>query len=194
MNKFSLVSELTKNRITDYSFIVAFFIIFSFFVLFAIKPNLETAFKLQREITALRALDQNYNDAITQIVDVQTKLLEHRDDAILLDQALPDTPSVHSMIGDMQTSASGAGVQIGKINIAEINLKKTENPAMRRYLVTMETTSQFAEVKNFIDSFFSQRRLKLVKRVDIGRADGQTEDASASSQLRVTFDLEGYYL
>ena len=189
---YSSVKDKILNRKTaDYSFIVVFFLLFSFFIIFAIKPNLETAFKLNKELSELKKIDITYNNVISQIVDTQSVLLQHRDDIALLHQALPDTPQLNKVVSDIQTAASTSGVLVDKLNVSTLDLSHQNNKTMKNYIVTLYTTSDFPSVKTFIDTFFTQRRLKLIKRAEIGK---ETQQSSDSGKLRVLLELEGYYL
>lgn len=185
-------NQLLNKKIKDYSFITAFFLIFSFFVFFAIKPNLETAVKLQKELGQLKVVNTNYNTAISRILVLQTALEEHREELPLLDQALPNSPQVNTLLSDLQKSASASGIVISKLSIAEVNLKNTKaTPGLKNYSVLINSSSQFSAVQAFMDSFLSQRRLKLIKKLDLEKADQQ---ASSSGTLNVSFQIEGYYL
>jgi Tfp pilus assembly protein PilO len=199
MDHTSLKDKLLNKKTSDYTFIIAFFLLFSFFVIFAIKPNLETAFRLRKELSELKSLDTNYNDAIAQIVNIQTILTEHRDDIVLLNQALPETPQLSKVISDIKTNADATGVTVRRMDVAELDLKKSKNTKIKNYILTIETSSDFPSMKAFIDGTFAQRRLKLIKLVDFDKDAAQSQaqaspPAQTTTGLHVVMQLEGYFL
>lgn len=184
--------QILNKKLLDYGFIIAFFLIFSFFIFFAIKPNLETAFKLQKELEELRKIDDNYNEAIDTILKVQSALEGHRDDVPLLNQALPPNPQVNKIIADIQSSASSSGIPLTRLNVQEVPIKTPSlDKNMKNYIITFESTSEFDSVQRFVAGFLSQRRLKLINNLELSK-DAQV--GSESAQLRVAFEIEGFYL
>lgn len=192
MNRNAIIEKLTSKRVKDYSFTIIFFIVFSFFIIFAIRPNLTTVFSLQKQLKELRVLDASYEDVIIHIVDLQSLLETNRDNMYLLDEALPASPQVNKVIDDLKKSASEAGVLIRKIDVGEVNLKEDEKKKdIKAFTLSMETNSDFTEVKTFIDQFMNQRRLKMVRNLSIIK---DTKDGTGSASLKIKMDISGYYL
>lgn len=192
MNRNAIIEKLTSKRVKDYSFTIIFFIVFSFFIIFAIRPNLTTVFSLQKQLKELRALDASYENVIIHIVDLQSLLETNRDNMYLLDEALPGSPQVNKVIDDLKRSASESGVLIRKIDIGEVNLKEDEKKKdIKGFTLSLETNSNFVEVKSFIDQFMNQRRLKMVRNLSIIK---DTKDGTGSASLKIKMDISGYYL
>jgi Tfp pilus assembly protein PilO len=192
MNRNAIIEKLTSKRVKDYSFTIIFFIVFSFFIIFAIRPNLTTVFSLQKQLKELRALDASYENVIIHIVDLQSLLETNRDNMYLLDEALPGSPQVNKVIDDLKRSASESGVPIRKIDIGEVNLKEDEKKKdIKGFTLSLETNSNFVEVKSFIDLFMNQRRLKMVRNLSIIK---DTKDGTGSASLKIKMDISGYYL
>ncbi len=192
MNRNAIIEKLTSKRVKDYSFTIIFFIVFSFFIIFAIRPNLTTVFSLQKQLKELRVLDTNYENVIVHIVDLQSMLETNRDNMYLLDEALPASPQVNKVIDDLKKSASESGVLIRKIDVGEVNLKEDEKKKdIKAFTLSMETNSDFTEVKTFIDQFMNQRRLKMVRNLSIIK---DTKDGTGSASLKIKMDISGYYL
>ena len=60
MDRKKILELLKQKQVQDYTFSIAFFLVFSFFVIFAIRPNLITAFSLQKELEELKLLMEKY--------------------------------------------------------------------------------------------------------------------------------------
>src|SRR3989344_7223808 len=127
MRKSHILEVFLNKRAKDYSFIIVFFVIFSFFVLFVIRPNVKTVFILQQELDNLKKLDADYEKAIFNIVSIQSTLEQNRDTFPILTQAMPSNPQVNKVIDDIKKIASDSSMEMRRIDIAEINLKGTDN-------------------------------------------------------------------
>ncbi len=184
--------QLMHKKIANYGFLISFFLIFSFFIFVAIKPNLETAFRLKKELADLKEIDKKYDTAINKIIEIQTILENHRDELPLLDQALPVSPLVSNFFVDIQKSASDSGLPLSKVTVSEIELKKIlRDKKTKQYKVVFVSSAPFESVQQFVTNFLSQRRLKLIKSMEVTSAQ---KDSSASAKLEVSFDIEAYYL
>lgn len=192
INRSELLNKLASRRIKDYSFTILFFFIFSFFLMFAIRPNLVTVFTLQKQLSDLQELDRNYENVILNIVNLQTLLEQNRDNFYLLDQSLPVNPQVNKIIDDLNKSASESGIRVKKIDMGEVNLKQdVRRKEMRSFTVNIETDSGFDNVNEFINSFLQQRRLKMLKNLSIIK---ENKDGTTSAKLKIKLEVEGYFL
>jgi Tfp pilus assembly protein PilO len=167
-----------------------FFIIFSIFVFFAIRPALSTAISLNKQEADLKTLDGKYELLIGQIVQIQNALQLVRDKLYLIDEALPAQPYMNIMMSDIQESAKKNNISIRKIDIHRINLVETEKNLFRSMVVNVELGSTFDDFIKFEKDLILQRRLKKFKTINIGREDV----ASGSATLNIKAEIEGYYL
>lgn len=184
--------QILNKKIFDYTFIIAFFLVFSFFIFFAIKPNLETGFKLQKELDELKQIDKNYNSAIDTIISIQSKLESNRDSVPLLNAAIPPKPDLQKVISDIQKTASSSGLPLTSLDVSEIPLASTMSAhILKNYQVKFESKSDFNAIQQFFINFLAQRRLKIINKVDVTKAE---KESSTSAQLQVIFEIESYYL
>lgn len=208
MNREELLAKILNKRVRDYSFPVVFFLIFSVFIFFAIRPNLVTAFSLQKELDELRIQDDQYERVILNIVNYQTVIEKTRDDLPLLKQAIPESPEIFAMVRDIKNGASESGIIINDLDISDVTLKqgKGVGPSVapvpvakakgtedenKKYTVRFQVSSNFAEVKDFIARLINQRRMKIIEHMDIVSGGQQ---GSQSATFNVSFVVDGYYL
>lgn len=191
MNKPDIIEHVFEKRIQNYTFGIVFFLIFSFFVIFAIRPNLLALVTLQEQLTQLRSIEKKYEDAITQIISLQTLVEQNRDNFYLLDESLPNLPKVNKIIDDIKKNASESGITVAKIDVSNISLKenKTLNQT-KTFEVNIEGDADFAQAKQFIDTLIKQRRLKTIKNLGIIKEGVSSESATLTIQL----EIDGYYL
>ena len=185
-----IIVSLNGSKTQDYTFTTMFFIIFSIFVFFAIRPALSTAISLNKQEADLKTLDGKYELLIGQIVQIQNALQLVRDKLYLIDEALPAQPYMNIMMSDIQESAKKNNISIRKIDIHRINLVETEKNLFRSMVVNVELGSTFDDFIKFEKDLILQRRLKKFKTINIGREDV----ASGSATLNIKAEIEGYYL
>lgn len=185
-----LIASLSEKKTKDYTFMTLFFIIFSIFIFFAIKPSLSTALNLSTQEKNLVILDTKYELLIGQIVQIQSALEQVRDRLYLIDEALPEQPNLNVIMSDIQNSASKNNVIIRTISVQRINLVETKKEALRSMIVNVELGSSFDNYVGFERDLILQRRLKIIRSVSIDR--DATGSGSASLQIRA--EIEGYYL
>ncbi len=192
MNKNDLLENLRNQKVKEYGFTISFFLIFSFFVVFAIRPNLTSVISLNEQLTQLRGLDVQYENSITKIITLQSLIEQNRENFYLLDESLPSTPQVNKVIDDIKKNASESGLVIDKIVVDEVSLKgDTGKKKMRSFSVDLETTSEFENIKKFVSNLFLQRRLKSIQDLTLER---DVAVSSGSAPLKIKLEIGGYYL
>lgn len=190
MTRKEFIDKITKNKkVKDYTLTIIFFIIFAFFVFFAIRPNIVTAFNLQKELQDLKVKDRKYEQTLFNIVNYQAVLETNRDNFFLLDEAVPANPQVYKVVEDLRSSASASGVLTSRFDVNKVPLTKDKKQKkMQAYQVSLETTSDIQVIKSFIEHFMGQRRLKTIESVTI------TPDNKSENQFKIQMIVEGHYL
>lgn len=192
MNKSIIKRKLLVKKATDYSYTILFFISFAFFTFFVIRPNILTILSLQEESGRLHILDVGYENVIKKIVDIQTFLEENRTDLPLLDEALPDVPQINKLVNDSQLSASSSGMILNTLSINKVDLRDTGKRTTKKNVsVTIEGLANFLQSKSFITQVMNDRRLKTIHQITF---DIDAKQGSASGDLKLLLEVEGYYL
>ncbi len=189
----SLLRKIAKKNIVDYSYAVIFFIVFSFFTLAVIRPNIITVFSLQKEKENLSIIDASYTSVISQIIDIQSAFESTRNDLYVLDDALPTTPNINKLINDLQTVAGSSQVTVRKMTISQINLKQASlQTGYENINIQFEADASYDQLQQFITNLFAQRRLKTI--TDLTVVKGDQVGASDSAHLNFKLNIVGYYL
>lgn len=190
MSKIKISKDIFSKKITDYTFFVLFFLIFSFFIVFAIRPSLSSIFTLKKEESELKKIDSLYEEKILNIALIQQHLENNRDNLDLLNQAIPNYPQINKMIEDIKEAADINSFQIKKADVSDVNLFAANKNNLETVKITVEGISNFDNFLKFITYLMNQRRLKTIEKIIITK----DEESTTSSQLKVNFDIEGYYL
>lgn len=186
-----LIEHLGKGKARDYSFLTIFFIVFSIFVYFAIRPSLITAFSLKKEEANLKKLDFDYERTISSVVSNQTTIEEIRDKLPLLSSALPEGPKINKILSDIENVGKENSIVFDKISINKTNLLGANSKSLQSLTVNIESSSNFDDLLKFIHSLSDQRRLKTIRAINIS---SQNKSSTQSSQLNIDLEIESFFL
>ena len=189
MEKIIIPKEIFSKKVRDYTFAILFLLIFSGFIVFAIRPSITTAFSLRRQEADLSKVDRLYEDKIMDIAAVQTQVEQNRDNLPLLDQAVSENPQVNKMVEDIKNIADNNRFLIKKANIADVDLAGSPT-TINNVRLTVEGKTNFSDLMTFFGELSKQRRLKVVDQLLINR----DPEASGEAELQVTLTIDGYYL
>jgi Tfp pilus assembly protein PilO len=192
LDRKKIASLLKEEKVQSYSYSIGFFLIFSLFVYFAIRPNLITAFNLEKEKQDLKLQNKQYEEQILQIVNYQSTIEQYRDKMGLLDEAVPPSPNVVKVIDDIKQSASESGIALTSVSIDTIEFKKDVEQYEEVYNFKINTTGkiQVQQFDAFLASLINQRRIKSIDTFQINKV--QTEDNSES--YNISLSITGFYL
>ena len=189
MQQIKISSSIFTKKTRDYTFVVLFLVIFSVFILAAIKPSLTTATSLKKEEEDLKKIDSLYEKKISIITLIQTQVEENRDDIYLLNEAVSQFPEVNKMVEDVKNVADKDNFAIQKASISDVNLYQNSKK-LDKVSLKVEGKSDFGNLILFINDLFLQRRLKNISKMTITKDKEATEEAN----LNVTLIIDGYYL
>jgi Tfp pilus assembly protein PilO len=184
-----LLKSIFEKKSGDNIYVIFFLLIFSIFIVFAIKPSLTTAYSLKKEEIDLTKIDQLYEEKINNITLIQTQIEENRDNLPLLNQSISEQPEVNKIIEDIKKIADKNSLVINKATIIDINFSKT-NKEKQNVKLQMEVTTNFDNLRQFIRDMFNQRRLKLIDNLVINR----DKESTSSGNLKINLTINGYYL
>lgn len=189
MDLSTISKSIFEKKGAEYIYIIFFLIIFSVFIIFAIKPSLTTAYSLKKEEVDLIKVDQVYEKKINSITLIQTQIEENRDNLPLLNQSISEQPEVNKIIEDIKKLADKNSLILNKASIVDINFSKT-NKEKQTVKLKVEMTTSFENLRMFMTDMFNQRRLKLIDELVMSR----DSESTGSGDLKVNLTIDGYYL
>lgn len=205
MNKEKLLEMFKDKKIQNYSYNIFFFVVFSFFTIFAIQPNLSTAFRLQKELQDLRLQNKKSEEVILQIVNYQSLMEEYRDNLTVLDEAVPSTPELAKVVNEISKTASDSGLIVNSLIIESIGFKGdsgtdngstpgdnalgnlTNQPDLMSFTITIEGTASFSQITQFLNQVIGQRRLKTYDSIILSAGN-------SNESMVITILVRTYYL
>lgn len=194
MDRNKILKALSQKKVQNPTFAIVFFLIFSFFVYFAIRPNLVTAFSLQKELQEVRLKNKQYEEQIIQIVNYQTAVEQYRDDFPLLDEAVPPSPGIVKVVDDIRKTASQSGILLQSLSVSdsfEYKNKTTKDPGkMISFTLVANSDMTISQLQQFITNLSNQRRIKTIESITMSKKQIEGQDDVFS----ITMNLRGHYL
>lgn len=192
MNIAQIKKQIVGKKFQDYSYAIFFFLTFSFFLIFIIRPNLINVFSLHQELAQLNLLDKNYENVIKKILEIQSFIEVNRSDLYILDQSLTSSPQINKILDDININASESGLIINKISISSINLKEnTKNLDKKMFTINIGANGDFYQISKFKEAIEKGRRLKIIKNLQIIKNE---QESSQSADLDIKLVIETFYL
>lgn len=192
MEKTSIIKKLFSKKTRDYTYAIAFFFIFSFFIFYVIRPNLVSVFEAQTKIEQLKNVNALYEEQIDKVIEVQSVLESNRDDLTFLTQSIAVKPEVNKILSDVDVSSEGSKLASQRTDVSDINLKDTgASEKLKSVKVNMNLIGKFDDTLNFIKKVYTQRRLKLIPDLQLGLNE---KEGSRSGSLNILLNIEGFYL
>lgn len=192
INLKKIIRTLGDKKVRDYIYISIFFILFSIFILFAIKPALTTAFSLKKEEEELKEKNLTYQKAIADANNNLYILEDVRDKLFLIDESISNSPQINKVVDDIENASIDSSLLLKNIFVSEkidyIDLKKTDFKEIR---VNLESQGRFADVLNMVKVINAQRRLKLIDNIEFFN---EIEISTNSGSLDIKSEIVGFYL
>lgn len=192
MDKSETLKKLFTKKTRDYTYAIAFFFIFSFFVLFVIRPNILSVVSAQAKIEQLKIANSVYDGQIERVINLQSILESSREDLQILRQAIASSAEVKKLFSDIYVSIEESKLESEKVELGEVNLKKTGNNqnTIKSLTVKVNVNGDFEGFMEFMNNIYNQRRLKRTKSFSISRGD----DSTQSARLKMKIEVEAFEL
>src|SRR3989344_4656221 len=192
INLKKIIRTLGDKKVRDYIYIFIFFILFSIFIFFAIKPALTTAFSLKKEEEELKEKNLIYQKAISDANNNLYVLEDVRDKLYLIDESISNSPQINKVVNDIENASLDSSLFLKYIFVSEkidyIDLKKTDFKEVR---VNLESQGNFTDVLNMVKVVNAQRRLKLIDNIEFFN---EIEISTNSGSLDIKSEIIGFYL
>ncbi|MEX1052582.1 MAG: type 4a pilus biogenesis protein PilO [Patescibacteria group bacterium] len=192
INLKKLIKSIGSKKIKDYIYLTIFFVIFSIFIIFAIRPALVTAFSLKREEKELMEKNLTYQKAIADASENLFILEDVRDRLFLVDEAIPDSPQINKVVDDIGNASNQNSLLLRNIFVSEkIEYVDSDKKNFQEVRVNLETLGNFENIINMINALNSQRRLKNINNMEIF---SQSDISTESGVLDIQTEIIGFYL
>lgn len=192
INLKKLIKTLNNKNVKDYLYLAIFFLIFSIFIIFVIRPVVVTAFALKGQEKELQTKNLAYTQAIAHANSNLLVLEEVRDRIFLIDNAIPNSPQINKVVNDIQEASNQSSLTLNNLFLPDkVNYKDPKNKDFKTVRVSVKENGSFESVIDMINILYNQQRLKNIDSMDIFN---QTIVSTESATLEVQVDIIGFYL
>lgn len=188
-----VVEKLNTPKIKDYTYVVMFLFIMSFFALVVIRPVLAIAFSLQKEAVELKEINKVYDDNIVSVIGLQNDLEKVRTKLVYLDQAVPAQPALQEVVTSIRAICARNGVTLHTLAIEPVSIQDGEEESLKLQEVKFDVglSGEFAAVDRVMREILAQRRLKELTSIKmVKEKNTQTGD----DFMRLILKVESFYL
>ncbi len=201
MDRESLIQKVYNPRFVDYGYAIAFFVIFGFFVLGIIWPNITTVFELRQKYIDLQSINKDYTATIDNLTKLQLILASRQSDLSLLTEAVPPQVYVSEIIDDLTSISDAPTISLPKFEVgatdktlpsqtkAPPGQPASPKPTVQTYKVKVQVTGNYEHVRESYEKLYNQLRLKTITAFALS-ANNQ---ATASGEFVADIDTESYY-
>lgn len=193
-----VLKKLQKSD-PQYTYLIFFFIAFSVFTIFIIRPSLITAFTLVQREKNLQDVNRQYEEAISQILSTQNDLERAQGQLHMADAAVPAGPRINAVLEDIKQAAQESNVTIDQLNINKTNLVYTNSSNnVQAIQIDVNLLTTFESYMKFQERLYKQKRIKNIVSTEFIHQQTQDvpvdETAPQSGNLKIQLEIVAYYL
>ncbi len=180
------------------TYLSAFFLVFSVFILFIIRPTLKTAFELREKREALREVNKRFEKIINKIVQVNLDAERYRDDFDLLDQAVPSKMYIFSLFRQINSVLIENDLSIENATVDRIILVRegeAESPEQDLKELTMNYVlrGEFNDLIKALKTLQKQRRIKIVYDISVEKQGQEDFLATGPANLEMKVTIKSFF-
>lgn len=201
MERESLIQKIYNPQYVDYGYTIAFFVIFSFFIIGIVWPNISTVFELRQKYIDLQTTNEQYTKTINDLTRLQLLLASRQEDLTLLTEAVPTQVSVTKIIDDLTVVSDAPSITLPKFELGSTDKSKqattktppnqatSSKPSIQTYKVRVQVSGPYDRIREAYEKIYNQRRLKTISTFALS-ADSR---ATKSGEFVADIDTESYY-
>ena len=183
-----------KEENKNYIYLSLFFIIFSFFLIFVIRPTLKSAFQAKIKRKELISTTSKLESVINKAVNLQIQAEKYREDFLLLYQALPESVKISQLVRDINQALQINGLRILRSEVSDIVLVGGKGKGLKKVELQYTLSGKFSEFLKFLDVLENQRRIKLIDNLDITKIEQISNQATGEAKINVKFKIVSFFL
>ncbi len=184
-----------KEESKTYLYLSFFFLVFSFFLAFVIRPTLKSAFQANSRKQQLLRVTRTIELLITKAINLQAEAERFRDDFDLLYEAVPERVKISEVLGDITESLRKNNLRVLNAQVSNLELVIDKGDTKFK-TVSLEYTinGKFSDFLKFMKEVQNQRRLKTFSEINFTRKGEVILGATGEANLDIQLKIEAYFL
>lgn len=173
----TILPYLQKEKTRTYSSLVFSLLAIMFFGIFAINPTLSTITNLQRQIKDNQEIYDKLQKKIASLTSLRSEYEKIKFDIPIIDDALPQEPSVTLLTAQIQAIGQNANVTINKLQVQEIELANRNPLAASQnqlgadqysaFTFSVDAIGSYENIIDFVAVVGNFQRLTTIEAVSI---------------------------
>jgi len=185
---------LYLKKFEKYFYFSLFFLVATFFMIFVIRPNLRQLFFANQKLDQLKKIDEKYNRLLERIIKFQNDLESHRDDLLLIDQAITDSPQINKAITQIEALIGKNNLSINSMSVSNVDLKSELKLSETQTLkINLILEGDYENFRKFLTDISNQRKIKIVDNFLIEKESTLTQ-STASANLKIQLQVNSFHL
>jgi Tfp pilus assembly protein PilO len=182
--------KISKEKVREYTTLILTFIALIIFSIFAINPTLSTIFDLKKQISDSQFAVESLKKKLINLNSLSTQYQTLQPDLPILLSALPQTPNVASVVGQVQQLAQLKNVQIVALESTNVSLYPPPKPgdAEKYFIFNVTVQGNYESLISFMTSITTFTRVTSVESV------AYTVSAQENQLPKLTIRARAYFL
>lgn len=160
-----------------------------FFGFFAIQPTIATIVKLRKELSDSRTANEALSKKITDLTTLQQKYNLLQEDIPFVLRALPQTPTIPPLVGQIQALASQNDVSITTLQTFPVDISQSQQKKEGSFGFSIEVEGSFQSISSFMNALIGFERIVTIELFSITESD-QAKDLKKVSIRGQTYFKE----
>lgn len=165
----ALLPRLQEKRVQSFTTITLSLITLSFFGIFAIGPTLSTIADLKKQISDDQFVNQQLQQKITNLTNLQVSYKSIQNDIPLVYQAIPETPQVTTIVGQMQTLAQISNVSLLNIQTLPVDISNISSTKYNSFSFALDISGSYANIKTFLQNITNFNRIITIDAMSLSK-------------------------
>jgi len=170
-----ILPDFGEERTRNFTTVILTLIALSVFGLFAINPTLSTIAKLEKEIVDSEVIKQRLDDKIQALASLQEAYNRLEGDIPLIFEAVPNSPAVTLLTGQIQAVARDSNIRIIQSRSLETDLFKEDAMSQKYYSYNFHITAEgtYEDILRFTENIINIQRVLSINTTHISEKVGE---------------------
>ncbi len=177
----AILPRFAEERVHSFTTIALSLLTLSFFGFFAINPTLSTIADLQKQISDNQFVSMQLKQKITNLTTLQGSYKGIQGDLPVLYAALPNTPDVTVLVGQLQSITQQSNVTLVNIQTLAVDVSALSPSKYNSFTFALDISGSYANIQTFLQTITSFNRIITIDALSLTKA---TASNTYSASLR----------
>jgi len=166
-----LLPNIHQEHVQLVTMLIFTFVALSLFGIFAINPTLSTIVSLKKQLADSEVLHEGLKTKINNLSQLQQQYTQLTDSLPIVFAAVPQTPSVPLLSGQIQALSKQNKLTITEFNVSEVQLTTLNLPQAfgSSFTFSYQATGNYNDMVSFIATLTHMSRIVTIESIGITR-------------------------